>query len=882
MNRELTASILPNKSIILEWKDLEEAELINKSKQLIEEEMFRRYNVDFFSSIFYIGFTDLEIKLSDSLEFWRSFSNLLVKKIYQNSEIENLRENATFELSETELIDLIIKEPFMIGFEYLDEDLLKHLWNKICLVYADGIKNFIGTVEVFVKQFNTKIHLAGRVYFHLVENKKEEEYPFAFLTTYSEANKHIPLKFALEQYGENSKKLLELISTISLVAKKSKFINELLESGDIFHPLLWTSKDALNFLKEIKLYEESGVLCRIPDWWKKSKSYFGVRIVIGSKENAGLGIKSLLNFKPSIVFDGEELSEEEINKIIIEAEGLALIKGKWVAVDKDKIEQIQKIFAETKKQKNISILDAIRLELGISNRVLAGQSDTTAPLIEVKKGQWYEALLDKLKNPKLEKEKPTDINFKATLRPYQSIGLNWLVLMNSIGFGSCLADDMGLGKTVQILGFLNSIREDKKTNLLIVPASLLSNWEIEINKFFPSLKYIIIHQSNIETKNTVVNEEFLNQFELVITSYASIIRKEIFKIFLWNYIILDEAQNIKNPSTKQTLAIKELQCFNRIALTGTPVENSLADLWSIFDFINPGLLGTAKEFSNFSKNIQKNKHSYSKLRQVISPYMLRRLKTDKSIISDLPDKVEMKVYSELSPKQIVLYKKFVDDLAILLNQDNDAIKRNGIILSSIIKLKQICNHSAQYLGNNDYAQEGSGKFQRLRELCDTILQKRERVLVFTQFREITKPLNNFLSIIFEGRQGLILDGSTPIKVRKELVNKFQGRDYVPFFILSLKAGGVGLNLTEANHVIHFDRWWNPAVENQATDRAFRIGQNKNVMVHKFITRGTIEEKIDQMIDSKLNIFNKIIEVSGENLLCSMKNEEILDMFKFRL
>jgi non-specific serine/threonine protein kinase len=306
------------------------------------------------------------------------------------------------------------------------------------------------------------------------------------------------------------------------------------------------------------------------------------------------------------------------------------------------------------------------------------------------------------------------------------------------------------------------------------------------------------------------------------------------------------------------------------------VENRLSDLWSLFDFINPGLLGSSKEFGKFAKDLSKDPEGYVRLRKVISPYILRRLKTDKTVISDLPDKVEMKTWSLLSRKQAVFYQKLVDDLRRTI-ESTEGIQRKGLILSSLMKFKQLCNHPDQYLGTGAYDENDSGKFSRLREICETIHEKRERVLVFTQFREITDPLSEFLTGIF-GRQGLVLHGGTPVGKRKDLVERFQNEDYVPYMVLSLKAGGLGLNLTAANHVIHFDRWWNPAVENQATDRAFRIGQKKNVVVHKFITKGTVEEKIDKMIEGKLKLSNDVIQSGSEAWITEMSNEQLMKMF----
>jgi non-specific serine/threonine protein kinase len=470
-------------------------------------------------------------------------------------------------------------------------------------------------------------------------------------------------------------------------------------------------------------------------------------------------------------------------------------------------------------------------------------------------------------------------SFKAKLRPYQEKGVSWLSFLHSLKFGMCLADDMGLGKTVQVLALLHLLkhRGEKGASLLVIPASLLANWANEIMKFAPDIRYYTAHPAGNDSGGVEAKEaRELDKLDLVITTYSMVQKYEWLQSYEWKYVILDEAQAIKNPGTKQTRAVKRLKSVNRIAMTGTPVENRLSDLWSLFDFINPGLLGSSQEFSKFAKNLAKDPEGYMRLRKVISPYILRRLKTDKTVISDLPDKVEMKTWSSLSRKQAVLYQKLVDDLRRAI-ESTEGIQRKGLILGSLMKFKQLCNHPDQYLGTGAFDENESGKFARLREICETIHEKRERVLVFTQFREITDPLSEFLGGIFR-REGLVLHGGTPVGKRKEIVARFQDDEYVPYMVLSLKAGGVGLNLTAANHVIHFDRWWNPAVENQATDRAFRIGQKKNVIVHKFITKGTVEEKIDQMIEGKLKLSKEVIQSGSEAWITEMSNEELIGMF----
>ena len=340
--------------------------------------------------------------------------------------------------------------------------------------------------------------------------------------------------------------------------------------------------------------------------------------------------------------------------------------------------------------------------------------------------------------------------------------------------------------------------------------------------------------------------------------------------------MVDEAQAIKNPGAQQTRQVKKLQANVRIALTGTPVENRLSDLWSIFDFTHPGLLGSSKVFTQFTKRLAQAEH-FGPLRSLVQPYILRRMKTDKRVIADLPDKTEIKAFCHLSPAQAALYQRAVKELAAALG-DTDGMQRKGLVLSYLMRFKQICNHPSQWLGDGAWAEADSGKFARLRELAEVIAAKQEKVLVFTQFRETTEPLAAFLGSIF-GREGLVLHGGTPVAKRQKMVKQFQDDELIPFFVLSIKAGGAGLNLTAASHVIHFDRWWNPAVENQATDRAFRIGQKRNVLVHKFVCQGTAEDRIDQLIESKKQLVQDVLEGGAELQLTEMSDADLLKLVR---
>jgi len=457
--------------------------------------------------------------------------------------------------------------------------------------------------------------------------------------------------------------------------------------------------------------------------------------------------------------------------------------------------------------------------------------------------------------------------------------MHWLYLLAKLGLGACLADDMGLGKTIQVLSLLLVLKKQSsgKPSLLVAPASLLANWASELERFTPSLKVMIAHTSAAsgeELKNMSAKD--LADVDVVITSYGSLLRLSWFTETNWRLVVLDEAQAIKNPNAKQTRVVKKLKAGSRFALTGTPVENRLGDLWSIFDFINPGLLGSSKEFTRYTKRLaERTNNPYGPLRELVRPYILRRLKTDKSVIADLPDKTEVKAFCQLSRKQAALYEQAVQALAEQLHFA-EGIRRKGLVLSFLMRFKQICNHPTQWLGDDTWSEADSGKWARLRDIAEVIAARQEKVLVFTQFREVTAPLASFLGSIF-GRPGLVLHGETPVKNRKELVRRFQEDETVGFFVLSLKAGGTGLNLTAASHVIHFDRWWNPAVEDQATDRAFRIGQKKNVLVHKFVCKGTVEEKIDLMIESKRKVAQDMLEGDAGLLLTEMKDDELLKM-----
>ena len=885
----LQTVLLPDGSLQVE-RDLKNSKQA-KSSTLLQQEIFSVYKKDRGNWLLFLGFSDPEVSLPDSLEFWRRFSALFVHNLRLTPDLEELRHKVKIPLPQQEVTKLLETLPAMVGGEYINSTLLSTFWSALTTSFTTSIKKFSGSVTEFIHHYSPRSHLLGRIYFHLVENK-DDEAPFAFLATYSTRmggkgqSKHLPLKYALQEYQDDNNKLLELLTTVYEAAKESTLITELLESNDLFSPLAWTSHDAHTFLQEVPLYEEAGILCRIPDWWKVKSTRVTLKVSLGEQRPTMVGMAALLDFSPRLMLGDDELSIDEVKRLLDEVEGLAFIKNKWVAVDRDKLEQTLSAYEEAQKlaeQEGLTLAEAMRLQLQSSTKL---QLTADAEVLEIEHGEWLQSVFQKMTHPEQLPEVQTDDHFKAQLRPYQQDGLRWLCELNGLGFGACLADDMGLGKTLQVLAFLNVLAGSRRgktkhaASLLIIPASLLANWEQEIQKFFPNMKVFFAHPSMHKPHRVKApTEEELTFFDLVITTYALAQRYDWLAEYNWNYVILDEAQAIKNPATKQTRAVKQIPAVNRIAMTGTPVENRLSDLWSLFDFVNPGLLGTSKEFATFSKGLADHPDGYGRLRRMTAPFILRRLKTDTSIISDLPDKVEMKSWAELSRKQTAIYQQLVDKMTEML-ESADGIQRKGMILAALTKFKQICNHPDQYAGVTGYNEKESGKFARLREISTTIHEKREQMLIFTQFKEMTEPLAHFLETIF-GRPGLIIHGSVAVSKRKKIIEQFQSDEYIPFMVLSLKAGGVGLNLTRANHVVHFDRWWNPAVENQATDRAFRIGQQKKVMVHKFITRGTIEEKIDAMLEEKAKLSADVLAASGENWLTEMKNDELSDLFRLQ-
>ncbi len=833
-------------------------------------------------------------KLSAVSVYWHHFATQYLKARCLSTLGDSNNIAAIDALDENQTTLLLSTVPPMRGAEYLSTDVLQNILQLLDTWLRDQVKEH-ENFSAFLAKKAPQWHQVGRVCFHLAENKSDPDYPFAFMATYSqEASnrgklRYRPLSQALQEYAgtKNKKAMIRLLSPVSRAAKSSPLIKDLLDSGDLYHPLAWTADEAYSFLKEIPEYESSGVLLRLPDWWKQ-RPRPQVAITLGDKKQKRIDADSLLDFKLNVALGEQTLSKQELQRLLKMDDGLVYLKGQWVEVDQSKLQEAlshwEMVAAETAAN-GLSFIDGMRLLAGAPvDLANTGDTDASQAWSFVEPGKWLGSLLDQLRSPDAIKSTNPGTALKATLRPYQKEGVNWLWLLSQLGLGACLADDMGLGKTIQVISLLLLIKKstkksnDNRPSLLVLPASLLSNWKAELGRFAPSLRYLFVHSSEMNKQALAAlaanaDPVFANT-DVVLTTYTTLTRQQWLHEQQWQLVVLDEAQAIKNPSTRQSKTVKQLRAKARIALTGTPVENRLSDLWSLFDFLSPGLLGSAARFKTFSKSLAtESGYQYAPLRNLVRPYILRRLKTDRSIIDDLPDKTEMIAYCGLSKRQAMLYQTSVKELKRSL-ETLDGMQRRGLVLSYLMRFKQICNHSAQLTGDGNYDLRGSGKFLRLTELCEEIASRQEKVLVFTQFREITEPLAACLEQLF-GQPGLILHGGTPVKKRQKLVDQFQDEAGPPFFVLSIKAGGTGLNLTEASHVIHFDRWWNPAVENQATDRAFRIGQKNNVLVHKFVCRGTIEEKIDAIIKEKISLADDILEGRSEMRLTEMNNDEII-------
>jgi SNF2 family DNA or RNA helicase len=674
---------------------------------------------------------------------------------------------------------------------------------------------------------------------------------------------------AKKQFGKNTDRDL-LLS----LGHASRLYSKLSEGLDTEHPsdIVLTMDEVYTFLKEDAwVLQDSGFKVIIPSWWspkgqKRSKLRLKARpsASSGGQDSGGhFNMTALIDFSYDLCVDGEPLSEKEWQELVAAKAPFVFFRGEWIELKSDSMTQMLDFWKQNDHDQSMSLMDFVK------------KASENNPDIDIRPSQAISALLDPLHNKSHIKFLKTPDAFEGTLRDYQGRGFSWLHYLESLGLNPCLADDMGLGKTIQIIALLTNEKQvsGKTTTLLVAPTSVIGNWKKECEKFSPEL-VVEIHHGATRAQNVKDLEAITRNADVIVTSFA-LLRKDIklFKDILWQRIVVDEAQNIKNPKSIQAKAMTSLQSKHRIALTGTPIENRLTDLWSIINFLNPDYLGTLSQFKKtYEIPIQRdnNRKQSILLKNLIEPLILRRLKTDKSIISELPDKIEQKVYCNLTKEQGSLYQAVVDEVEKSLDT-SEGMARNGLMLSTLTKLKQICNHPAQFLQDeSDFSKERSQKLDRILEMIEESHSNGESVLVFSQFTEICSALETCLKKAHYNTY--FLHGGTPMKKRESMISEFQNPETrASIFILSLKAGGVGITLTKANQVFHFDRWWNPAVEDQASDRAYRIGQKKKVMIHKFVTIGTLEEKIDQLIEQKKRLSESVVG-TGESWLADLDND----------
>ena len=641
---------------------------------------------------------------------------------------------------------------------------------------------------------------------------------------------------------------------------------------------------AFDFLKESAwVLENAGYKVIVPAWWTpKGRQRAKVKLRAKGKSTAGgtdksksyFSLETLVTYQYELAIGGTTVTQAEWNQLVHAKTPLVQFRGQWMELDQEKMKQMLEFWQDQQQaHPDLSLLDFIKLTASGTEDELDVEYDRQDTLAQMLTHLGDAHQLQPVEDPE---------TFQGNLRAYQKRGVSWLQYLEQLGLNGCLADDMGLGKTVQVIARLVQERELARQHnipsmpptLLIAPTSVIGNWFHEIHKFAPQLK-AIVHHGGSRTKDTKLFEQTCHDHDIVITSFA-LARKDakLFNGIQWHRIVLDEAQNIKNPKAALTKAILKFSATHRFALTGTPIENRLLDLWSIFNFLSPGYLGTQAQFRrNFELPIQKdnNPRQSATLKQLVEPFILRRVKTDQSIIKDLPDKVEQKLFCNLTKEQASLYEAVVKDVEAQLKQA-EGIQRRGLILGTLTKLKQVCNHPMQFLQDgSEFTQERSHKLTRLSEMVAEAMAEQESLLVFTQFTELGAALEKFLRHTCRYNT-YYLHGGTSRRKREAMITEFQAPETEPsVFVLSLKAGGVGITLTKANHVFHFDRWWNPSVEDQATDRAFRIGQQKNVFVHKFVAIGTLEERIDEMIEDKKKLAGAIVG-ADESWLTELDND----------
>lgn len=855
------------------------------------------------------------------------------KRISATRDVNFLRENVVFTYKREHLKRELERACLASYQDELSNEWLDEQFAQLTRLFKKEIAHYPHTIADYYQEKGLSFAVSGQIFFHLAESKRAQ-YPFAFMASYTELEnghvQHYALAHALEKYKHDQAYILQLISSLSTLEKESSLISKLLNTGELFQPVYFSDEEANQFLHELELYERVGIRAKVPRWWARVHQPAKVQLKV--ETGAAFSKDKLLSFRPEIEYNGITVSPDELEEFLRMSEGLHAFKGTWIEVDHKRITELLAKANDLHEQTRggLSLLDS--LQLATKNQDFLDISCVLS---------YFKEALNKLttcENYTL----PASVH--ANLRAYQLQGYLWLRAMDELNLGVILADDMGLGKTLQIIAYLDALRTQERCGalsldsggndgnegnggneaplangandalapaaapvpaddapvpvaaddapvpvpasnapaqkaatrsprnvLIVMPSSLLANWEEELKKFAPSAPFVTYHG---KTRS-------IGPF-ITLTSYGMLKREAALLQQQWDVVILDEAQAIKNTSSQQTKAVKLLHSRMRIALTGTPIENDLMDLFSIFDFILPGYLGSAYSFQKYARMLETKTHGYQQLQQATAPFIMRRVKTDKAIISDLPKKMEHKEYIDLTPKQAALYRKTLAAFKKAIEDTTNQTDRRGMIFATLTHLKQITNHPSQYSGNDVYKPSESGKFIRLAQLVEDIYNARERVLIFTQYKEIIPHLSAFLcDTLGPSVQPLVLHGGVSPQERQKVVDAFNGDSYHPFMILSLRAGGVGLNLTGANHVIHFDRWWNPQIEKQASDRAYRIGQTKDVMVHYFICRQTLDMSIDELLEKKKYLSASAIAENKAPSLTTLSNKELYEFFALR-
>ena len=752
------------------------------------------------------------------------------------------------------------------------------------------------TPEKWLESLGEGWQQLGKLCFHLAENGGEgaESLPFAFLATFIHRAgqdgrpRHAPLALARQLYAHDIDSLTALLRPLQQAAAGNAFLNEIINTGAIYKPCAWGPRQAYDFLESLPLLEQAGIETRMVNLWQSRPPRVELEVQLqptGENQKPdrapALNISTLLSFSPRVVLGNYALTEAELEELLAGEDGLIRFRGEWIRLDREKLEKLLNSWRQATRMAagGIPLLAGLRWLLGKRSTALP---DIPPPEDDGMRSIAAPALQEALQQLSISHQEPQLPEKLANiLRPYQKDGVRFLLGVTEAGFGACLADDMGLGKTLQVIAWLAHLHAtgalEERAALIVAPASLLTNWQEELRRFAPQLNTLVLHPDMLNRQDCDYLQKnpqwLLKRVHVALTTYGMATRlSELLAAESLPALVLDEAQAIKNADSQRTRSIMQLISPRRVALTGTPVENSLSELRSLFHFLTPGLLGSEKEFNAM---VQKMGTDYTPLRKLVRPFMLRRLKTDPTLLPELPPKTEQPAYCLLTPEQTRLYAREVEKLQAIIHEP-DPQTRLTLLLPVLSHLKQICNHPAQYLGESYYEPALSGKMSRLGHLARQIAAAGDAALIFTQYRSMMEPLHDFLAGIF-GAPGLVLHGGTPIAERQQLVQQFQHPGGPPFFLLSLKAAGTGLTLTRARHVIHFDRWWNPAVENQASDRAYRIGQQNPVIIHSLICRGTIEENIHNMLTRKRDMADKLLSGGLEKLLLHLPPEELLQL-----